>query len=171
MQLLREPQLSARNPLDDAAPGRATEVRCRHCQDRVLLVHADRGEARKAIALHLVKDHDVGDVILEGEDFLCGPAPLRCDLCMAIAEPPFWTYTTPRTSDYPIQDPGWLVCEPCHQVISSQARPLKMLVQRSFSEQMASLILDGVPEAKIRGQLKTTIRGFLDHVEGEPVRE
>lgn len=132
---------------------------------------ADRGKARTAMVIHLVKEHGIeGPVVVEGQDFLCGPAPLRCDLCMAIAEPPFWTYITPPAPDYPVEDPGWLVCDGCHHVISSEARPLAMLVQRSLESQMASLILDGVPVHKIKAALKDTLRGFLAHVEGEPVR-
>lgn len=158
--------------LDGAGPGRATEVRCRHCGDRVLAVHADRGKARTAIALHLIKQHEDQltdeSLILENRDFLCGPAPLRCDLCMAIAEPPFWTYTT--GPGLAVEDPEWLVCDGCHGVLSSQPKPLRMLVERSFQEQMSGFILDSLPEREIRQHLKDTIRGFLDHQLGGPVR-
>lgn len=156
-------------PDQGAGPFTATEVRCRHCQDRVLTVLADRGKARTAMVMHLIQQHGHSSpLVVEGKDFLCGPAPLRCDLCMAIAEPPFWTYTTGE--QLPVEDPKWLVCDPCHEIITSSISPLPMLVQRSFSTQTSALILDGVPEESIRGALVTTIGGFLDHLAGEPVR-
>lgn len=160
-------------PLDGAGPGQATEVRCLHCEGRVLLAHADRGEARKQIFMHLIRTHDGFDghgVILEGEDFLCEPAPYRCDLCLVAAEPPWWTYMTPPTAEFPVQDPGWLVCDGCHEIISSQPRPMRLLVERSLRQQLSTFILDSVPQSEIRSQLTRTMRGFLDHIVGEPVR-
>lgn len=160
------------NPgLRGASPGRATEVRCRHCQDRVLVVSASREEAIKYLVAHLDREHpEVGNVMLDGKDLLIGSAPHRCDLCLTVAEPPWWTYSTPATATFSVEDPGWLVCDGCHELISSHDKPLRLLTERSLSQQKSVFILDNIPDPELRATIKLTIRRFLEHRQGDPVR-
>ena len=172
MQLLRGPELKRPEHLmEGAAPGEALEVRCRHCQDRVLLVTAERADALTVVAQHMIVDHKLQgqfSLVVEGVDMLLAPTPYRCDLCCSIVEPPWWTYTT--SAELEAEDAQWLVCDTCHGLVGSRGKPLRSLVERAFQVQTREFILDGVPTAKVRAALKHNLSRFLLHLQGQPVR-
>lgn len=160
-----------RGPPEGTAPGLATQVRCRHCADRVLLIHPDRSQARVAMAIHLDQKHQVGNIILEGKDFLCEPAPHRCDLCCSLVEPPYWIYTTVNGADYTAEDPEWAICQDCHESLQILEHPLPVLTQRAFRAQREAFVLDHLDDQELTETLVESLRGFLDHrADAEPVQ-
>src|SRR5688572_29234564 len=102
-----------------AMPGVAAEVRCGECE-AILGVSNDRTRLILAVATHMEDHHpEVGNLMLDGHHFHLGPAPHRCDLCNVATEPPWWTYVTPPSPGFRCEDPEWLVCEACHEIIQS----------------------------------------------------
>lgn len=148
------------------------ETRCLRC-GRVVDVsqRGDRERALVAVLLHMELVHD-SDVMLlvEGADFQRIPAPMRCDLCVTPAEPPWWNYVTVDSPSYATQDPAWLVCENCHDLV--QRHDLKGLVERSVREQLDHVLPAGcMPESQLRAHLQSQHEQFLAHVQAKPTRE
>lgn len=116
---------------------------------------------------HFQHDHgDVPQVLIESPDglapgdFTSHPAPYRCDLCGVKTEPPWWTMVTPRTVDYKVEDPGWLVCDPCQVMVV--ANDLMGLVKRYMQQASHTY---AVTRSEAREIALDLMPGFLQNVD------
>lgn len=89
-----------------------------------------------AVVEHFLSEHDGEAVIVEGQDFTIEDAPMRCDICGTVAEPPWWTYAAePRVIDPGDADGLWLVCDPCDEIIQSGRNVTVRICTRAVREQ------------------------------------
>jgi hypothetical protein len=117
---------------DGEAPETHQEARC---TEHGVIALGPVGLVRDMIQAHFVLEHH-RVIITEGRDFTIMPAPLRCDLCGAVADPPWWTHVV----DPPLFNQGdadglWLVCDPCHAHVA--AKDLSGLVAGAVASQQA----------------------------------
>ena len=146
----------------------AKEINCLRCH-KLVNIAGTREKLLISFVHHLAEDHkqDGHGVLLEHEDFEIISARLRCDLCMTIAEPPYWTYVTPRA---PVEDEGWLACTGCKDLIEDPfGDKLERLSERSFQQQSSMLVMppEGIARAGIRRSLET----FLAYKRGKPTQD
>lgn len=92
---------------------------------------AQESDIERYVAIHFMLVHQRTGMIIEGIDFRRLPPVLRCDLCGAAAELPWWEHD----SDPPIgeddEDGRWLLCDPCHELLVR--RDALALVERAWA--------------------------------------
>ena len=104
------------------------------CATHGVIALGPRGVVLDMVGTHFAAEHDGQAVVVEGADFLLEPAPYRCDVYGAVAEPPWWTWVIdPPLFDMGDGDGRWLVCEPCDALL--RARDVKRLAIRCVREQ------------------------------------
>lgn len=149
------------------------EAHCRHCDGggRLIVISDSREKLIKAVVTHMLSEHDGGSGLLvearaadQDGDFQTGPAHWRCDLCGAIAEPPFWEYVTPSAQATPatpamtFEDETWLVCDACQPHVTT--RNMVKLAGRAIN--MTSMN-SGVDRQSARDQILPILQSFLSH--------
>lgn len=94
-----------------------------------------RSVLMQMVGTHFATEHDNHHVVVTGEDVFIENAPYRCDVCGAVAEPPWWTWTIePPLFEYGDADGRWLVCRPCDALMRSKEK--KKLLVRAVREQV-----------------------------------
>lgn len=92
---------------------------------------ARESDIERYVAIHFMLVHQRTGVIIEGVDFRRLPPVLRCDLCGAVAELPWWEHD----ADPPIEEDDeygrWLLCDPCHEHLVR--RDALALVERTWT--------------------------------------
>lgn len=74
---------------------------------------------KRAIVNHFVERHPDLNLVVQDEAFRIDVAPLRCDLCNAVAEMPHWTYQVVPEQVAGDADGLWLICDTCHGLVQS----------------------------------------------------
>lgn len=104
----------------------------------------------------------------EGHGYRLTKPAWRCDLCNAIVEPPYWTYTTPVGVVQGDADGQWLVCDPCAAHVRSG--DTSALVRRCV-EGHTQLWLDlGLPAETVRDVIGEKVTSFIAHRHPDAVR-
>lgn len=117
---------------------------------------------------HFITEHPAHRLVLEGPDFVIEVAPYRCDLCGAVAEPPWWTYVTvPALTQYGDEDGRWLVCDRCHPLV--ELENINGLIERAVHEQR--LQSPGLSRKQIRSEVKPRYQLFLLRAQPGAVRD
>lgn len=162
------------DPLKGAGPGTASEARCLTCGE-IVIITVSRATLLKYVIDHYETEHGMTGSMMLTEDrtgtgpghFRTYPAPHRCDLCGAIAEPPWWVYVTPPDPPvYQVEDPEWLVCDPCHPLVERLDIP--GIVARSLEQRQ---IQKFPVSPKDRKHITTSIRNFVAHFDSQQTRK
>ena len=134
---------------ENEAPGTHLEARCpRHG----VLALGPRAAVVEAIAVHVAAGCG------RSTGFTIAAAPYRCDLCGAVAEPPWWTHeVSPPLFDLGDADGLWLVCDPCHDRVA--AGDLAGLTRRAVTVQRAQS--PDLPAGVIRAHVGPRFAAFL----------
>ena len=82
-----------------------------------LIGAAPRATCVEAVTAHFLTKHPDETLIVQGQQFTMEVAPLRCDVCNVIAEPPYWTRKVAIGNIMGDDDGLWLVCDPCEQLL------------------------------------------------------
>lgn len=151
-------------------PGTGVEALCRAC-GHIVSMEIDRGAAMTDLLNHYMIDHPHSApfttnpvVMLEARssdepgDFEIHPLPYRCDLCGETNEPPWWTYVTPPSRSYRVEDPEWLICDECRPLV--QARDIVGLISRAIA---VNERVFGVPPPVTREKGREVILPFLNN--------
>jgi hypothetical protein len=124
-------------------------------------------QAMDQLASHFMDEHPDQTTLMEGADFTCQPAHVRCDLCCTVAEPPFWTYLTRRPlseiSTIPDTDGLWLVCDSCAELVELQ--DLSRLSQRAIMEHLRQSSLDDEQIRTLHRRHRRFVKVFLAYVQ------
>jgi hypothetical protein len=162
-------------PLDEPglSPENALEGVCRVCDpNRLLFASKSRTRLLQIVANHFLHHHSDRTALLEGMDFSVHSAPYRCDLCGAVAERPWWVYTTPPHPDFEVEDETWLVCDGCAELVEPARQGDRMaretLVLRCIRQQALNT---GRSRDEVRGEVGPIVRAFCFRVAGDRVRE
>lgn len=84
------------------------------------------------ITKHFISKHPDENLCIQGVHFSIWEAPLRCDVCNLVAEPPFWTRVITPLQIEGDMDGLWLVCDTCESLI--QANAVDDLVKRHWAQ-------------------------------------
>lgn len=151
-------------------PITGVEVLCRAC-DHIVSMAGTREDAILDLLSHYQDAHPHSApfttnpvVMLEAKssdepgDFEIHPLPYRCDLCGETAGPPCWTYVTPPSRSYRVEDPEWLICDGCRPLV--QARDIVGLISRAIA---VNERVFGVPPPITREKGREVILPFLNN--------
>lgn len=151
--------------IEGATPRVSKEAICLRCY-RVVGI-GNRKQILELLMHHFGRVHGgVPDMLIESPDqdspgdFTTHPAPFRCDICGDLVEPPWWTLVTPPAPGYGVEDPAWLVCDPCHALVVE--RDVMGLVRRYMDVATRTYSINR-PEARELGL--ELIPNFLSHVD------
>lgn len=118
-------------------PEPAFDIRCASCG---YLGVCPQSVIGSYIATHYHQQHPTITQIRWGRHYTAVETPLRCDVCLAVVELPYWTHTASPgatvastgggISEIVDRDGLWLACDPCHEMIIS--RDLRGLVERNW---------------------------------------
>jgi hypothetical protein len=103
------------------------------CPEHGIVMLGPRSQVLQMIAVHYAAEHG-GDpqVLLEGKHFVLEVAPMRCDICLVVAEPPWWKHTTSRPLlEWGDADGLWLLCDTCHATLGQGHKALLRRVKEA----------------------------------------